>query len=159
MGSMFGSDTLKELRTSIQLAETERKGGIGAHVSPFTTTKDVGDLLSRTNYNLITVDNEKLTVMYPSMFELMDDLALMGESQALLNPSPLSRDTLIAASAIYQDLYGDGNALHVSEPKGGVPATFNVIYFIGWKYSKDQPKPLEPGSATISLKDLHESLK
>lgn len=34
LGSMFGGDTLFELRTSLQLAEQERKGGISARVSP-----------------------------------------------------------------------------------------------------------------------------
>lgn len=36
LGSIFGGDTLYELRSSLQLAEIERKGGISPHVSPFT---------------------------------------------------------------------------------------------------------------------------
>jgi NADH dehydrogenase [ubiquinone] 1 alpha subcomplex assembly factor 5 len=31
---MIGGETLFELRTSLQLADQERTGGIGAHVSP-----------------------------------------------------------------------------------------------------------------------------
>jgi hypothetical protein len=34
IGALFGGDTLFELRTSLQLAETEREGGISPHVSP-----------------------------------------------------------------------------------------------------------------------------
>lgn len=35
MASLFGGDTLFELRSALQLAETERKGGLSAHISPF----------------------------------------------------------------------------------------------------------------------------
>lgn len=36
IGSMYGGETLFELRSSLQLAELERKGGISPHISPFT---------------------------------------------------------------------------------------------------------------------------
>jgi NADH dehydrogenase [ubiquinone] 1 alpha subcomplex assembly factor 5 len=36
IGAMFGGDTLFELRTSLQLAELEREGGISIRVSPMT---------------------------------------------------------------------------------------------------------------------------
>ena len=36
LGALFGGDTLFELRTSLQLAEVEREGGISPHVSPMT---------------------------------------------------------------------------------------------------------------------------
>ena len=32
---MFGGETLYELRVALQLAETEREGGIAPHISPF----------------------------------------------------------------------------------------------------------------------------
>jgi NADH dehydrogenase [ubiquinone] 1 alpha subcomplex assembly factor 5 len=34
IGAMFGGDTLFELRTSLQLAEVEREGGISPRISP-----------------------------------------------------------------------------------------------------------------------------
>jgi hypothetical protein len=34
IGAIFGGDTLFELRTSLQLAEVEREGGVSPHVSP-----------------------------------------------------------------------------------------------------------------------------
>lgn len=37
---------------------------------------------------------------------------------------------------------------------GTVPATFQMIFFIGWKPAPNQPKPLERGSAKTSLKDV-----
>lgn len=35
-----------------------------------------------------------------------------------------------------------------------IPATFQVVNFIGWKPDPSQPKPAARGSATVSLKDL-----
>lgn len=37
----------------------------------------------------------------------------------------------------------------------GVPATFQIINFLGWKPDPSQPKPMERGSGELSLKDLH----
>lgn len=36
IASMYGGETLYELRSALQLAEVERKGGIAPHISPFT---------------------------------------------------------------------------------------------------------------------------
>merc|ERR1712017_27451 len=47
VGSIFGTDTLYELRCSLQLAEIEREGGFGQHISPFTDMRDLGSLLQR----------------------------------------------------------------------------------------------------------------
>ena len=37
---------------------------------------------------------------------------------------------------------------------GGVPATFQLLYFIGWKPDPSHKGPSPRGSATASLKDL-----
>lgn len=87
-------------RTSLQLAEMEREGGISPHVSPmtgtssdcdkrsFTTgdldTRDVSNLLGRAGFTLLTVDVDEVTVDYPSMWELMEDLQAMGENNAVI---------------------------------------------------------------------------
>ena len=38
---------------------------------------------------------------------------------------------------------------------GTVPATFQIIYLIGWKPDPSQPKPLDRGSGNISMKDIY----
>ena len=37
---------------------------------------------------------------------------------------------------------------------GTVPATFQLIYFIGWKPDPSQLGPAKRGSATVSLREL-----
>ncbi|KAH7343878.1 S-adenosyl-L-methionine-dependent methyltransferase [Rhizoctonia solani] len=147
LGAMFGGDTLFELRTSLQLAQTEREGGISPRVSPMTDTRDVSNLLGRAGFTLLTVDTDDVKVSYPSIWELMEDLRDMGESNAIVSRNTfIKRDTLIAADAIYKALHGDED--------GTVPATFQIIYMIGWKPAPNQPKPLERGSGQTNLKDV-----
>lgn len=74
LASVFGGDTLFELRSSLQLAELERKGGISAHISPFTQVQDIGMLLHQAGFKMLTIDTDELVIGFPSMFELMYDL-------------------------------------------------------------------------------------
>lgn len=88
---------------------------------PLLDTRDVSNLLGRAGFTLLTVDIDEVKVMYPSMWELMDDLRDMGESNAVSDRQEISpmyprlsliyfpprrlflhRDTLLAASAAYQ---------------------------------------------------------
>ncbi|KAK5662867.1 hypothetical protein OQA88_6278 [Cercophora sp. LCS_1] len=150
IGAMLGGDTLFELRTSLQLAEQERRGGISPHVSPLADVRDVGGLLQRTGFKLLTVDVEDIVVDYPDMFALMEDLQAMGENNAVMGREmgPIGRDVLLAANAIYRELHGNDD--------GTVPATFRIIHMIGWRESPDQAKPLTRGSGEINLKDILE---
>ena len=38
---------------------------------------------------------------------------------------------------------------------GTIPATFQIIYMIGWKPDPSQPKPLERGTGNVSMKDIY----
>ena len=152
MAAIFGGETLYELRCSLQLAELERDGGISAHISPFAEIRDIGALLTRANFTMLTIDTDEIVIGYPSMFELMWDLKGMAENNAARNRKlRLNKDTILAAAAIYKELYGklkdDGSPY--------VPATFQVIYLLGWKPDPLQPKPLERGTGQVSLKDLY----
>ena len=51
-------------------------------MSPFTAVRDMGDLLNRTGYSLITLDADEIVVNYPGIWELMRDLK--GEKFELL---------------------------------------------------------------------------
>ncbi|XP_028160140.1 arginine-hydroxylase NDUFAF5, mitochondrial [Ostrinia furnacalis] len=153
MATVFGGDTLMELRQALQLAETERLGGVFPHVSPFTRIRDIGGLLNASGFTLQTVDVDSITIWYPSAWHVMNDIRTMGESNAAFNrPLRLSRDVQFAAAAIYEEMYGK----EIPERKTrGVPATFQIINFLGWKPDPSQPRPMERGTGEMSLKDLH----
>eukprot|EP00055_Hartaetosiga_balthica_P016069 m.99761 g.99761 ORF g.99761 m.99761 type:complete len:341 (-) comp9032_c0_seq18:681-1703(-) len=152
IATMFGGDTLHELRSSLLLAEDERKGGMSTRVSPFTHMSDVGSLLSMGGFTLLTVDMDEIVINFPSMLQLMEDLRGMGESNAsIYRVGSIGRETLLAADAIYQELYGNED--------GSIPASFQMVHCVGWKPDPSQPKPAARGSATHSLKDISTMLE
>ncbi|KAL3995194.1 Methyltransferase domain family protein [Acanthocheilonema viteae] len=147
IGAMLANDTLHELRIALQLAEMERLGGIGLHISPFVRADDIGSLMSQAGFGMITIDTDELTVGYPSIFALLYDLQGMGESNALRNRSThIRRDILIAADAIYRSMFSRDDAPY--------PATFQIVSFIGWRPGPLMPKPAKRGSQQASFKDI-----
>jgi len=145
LGSMFGGRTLQELRDAFLVADQERHAGAGLRVSPMAGIADCGNLLSRAGFALPTVDSDVLKVNYPDAFALLDELRNMGEQNAPVLSSSLKRETLLAAAAAYQALYPN--------PDNTIPATFEVMYMIGWAPHHTQPTPKERGSAQRSLID------
>ena len=120
MATLFGGDTLYELRTSLQLAELERKGGISPRVSPLIHLNDIGSLLTKAGFSMLTIDSEDIIVNgYPNIINVCEDLQIMGENNGLISRNYLDRDVLIAADQIYKSLHGDEH---------GLPATFSVIF-------------------------------
>ena len=149
IAAMSGGDSLYELRGSLQLAEQDRLGGIGTHISPLANVRDVGNLLTRAGFKLLTVDVDDIVVDYPNVFALMADLQAMGEANAALRREPggISRDVLLATESIYRELYGEQQ----EDGTVTIPATFRQIYMIGWKEGANTPLPLERGSGQTDL--------
>ncbi|PMD26331.1 S-adenosyl-L-methionine-dependent methyltransferase [Hyaloscypha hepaticicola] len=148
MAAMFGGDTLFELRTSLQLADQERRGGVSPHVSPLADVRDMGGLLQKAGFKMLTVDVDDIIVDFPDTFALMQDLQAMGEGNAILGreAGPIKKDVLLANEGIYRELHGNED--------GTIPATFRMIYMIGWKEGPNQSQPLPRGSGQINIKDI-----
>ena len=131
MGTLFGGDTLYELRTSLQLAELER---------------------NKAGFSILTIDSEDIVVGgFPDIVSICEDLQAMGEQNAVLSRAHnLPKDVLLAANQIYKSLHGE------VQPDGQVllPATFNIIFMIGWKKSDTQPQPLQRGTGEVNLKEV-----
>ena len=153
LGAMLGGDTLLQLRSSLVLGEQAVMGGVSPRISPQVHVGDVGMLLQGAGFNIPTVDTDLVTVEYPSPHSLMKHLQGMGESNAsvLRQKGPLRRDVMDIATKEYHDRYGNAE-------DGSVPATYQVIYMIGWSPSDKQRQPLDRGSATVSIGELQKEL-
>lgn len=147
IGSLFGGETLTELRACLMEAELEVRGGYGPRIAPFAESPDLIDLLKRTGFSMPVVDSDRVTVSYEHPLRLMADLRLMGESNILLQRprKGLNRAILEKASALYFERHADA--------EGRIPATFEIITLSGWKAHDSQQKPLRPGSAKMRLAD------
>ena len=147
LAAMLGGDTLTELRQALLQAEMQETGGASPRVSPFVDVRDAGNLLHRAGFALSVADVERITVDYADALSLMRDLRGMGESNALLarHRAPMTRKTMIATAEAYHDLY--------ARPDGRIPASFDIIFMLGWSPHESQQQPLKPGSATVDLGD------
>lgn len=147
LASLFGGQTLHELRLSLIEAESEITGGAGPRVAPFADLQDIAHLLQRAGFALPAADRDVIIVRYREPMHLLTDLRAMGETAALAERSPrgLSRRILARAFEIY--------AARFSEPDGRVRATFEIITVAGWAPHESQQKPLKPGSAKARLAD------
>ncbi len=145
IASLFGGETLYELRDVMTQAEISLYGGISPRISPFADKPQMGDLLFRAGYSLPVIDSEIITVTYDNIFKLLHDIKGMGESNTILDRSkaPTSKEFFMKTAQLYQDKYAQND--------GRIVASFEVIFLLGWAPHASQQKPLRPGSAKNSL--------
>lgn len=144
MMSLPGPETLRELRHALIAAESEVAGGAARRVDAFTDIRDAGGLLQRAGLALPVVDQESVTVRYPSVEGLIADLRGFGATCASDTP-PFPRKAIPMLQRSYRDQFGDAD--------GRLPASFNIVSLSAWKPHESQQKPLRPGSAKARLAD------
>ncbi len=145
IATMFGGQTLSELRAALAEAESRITGGLSPRVSPMADLRDLGGLLQRAGFAMPVADSLVLNVTYPDLGALMHDLRAMGETNA--QSARLRRPTRRAVMDLAGEIYRDSYAC----PDGRLRATFEIVTLTGWAPSDTQPRPLRPGSATRTL--------
>ncbi len=147
IAALFGGESLRELKLAFAAAEAGLLGGASPRVAPFADVRDLGGLLQRAGFALPVADIERTTVRYREPVQLFADLRTLGETNVLAQRRPnfISRRLLAAVVTEYVRQCGDD--------QGRVPATFDIVYLIGWAPHESQQKPLRPGSARTRLAD------
>ncbi|MFQ6546941.1 class I SAM-dependent methyltransferase [Aestuariibius sp. 2305UL40-4] len=147
VGTLFGGQTLFELRASLAEAEVALTGGLSQRVSPMADIRDLGALLQRAGFALPVADTDRVTVAYRDLRHLRNDLRAMGEGNALAGRrrTPPPRDLFPLAERIYREKF--------STEDGKLAATFEIVTLTGWAPAPEQPRPLRPGSAQARLAD------
>ena len=148
MAVLPGGETLTELRQAAMAAETETRAGASPRVAPFADIASLGSLMQRAGFALPVIDRDILTVRYDSAIALAHELRAMGAGNVLVERSrrPMTRQLFMRIAEIYGERFSD--------PDGRVRASFEFISLLGWAPHEDQPRPLRPGSATVSLADI-----
>lgn len=147
IASLFGGQTLSELRMALSEAESRVTGGLSPRVLPMGDIRDLGGLLQRAGFALPVSDTFRIKVRYDNAIALMRELRMMGEGNALTERlrHPTRRDVLFEAARIYHENFADAD--------GRIPATFEFCILTGWAPDSSQPQPLRPGSAAARLAD------
>ncbi len=140
LGTLFGGQTLQELRTVLAQAEAAVTGGLSPRIAPMAEIRDLGGLLQRAGFALPVADAATVPVEYDSALHLMRDLRAMGETNALTGRLRgfTRRAVITQAAALYPD---DGIA------------TFEIVTLTGWAPAENQQQPLRPGSAKTRLSE------
>lgn len=147
LASLFGPDTLADLRRAWLEAEAEYEGGASPHVSPFITVADAGRLMQRAGFALPVVDRDWIEVSYGEALKLMRDLRGMGESNALIG-----RRKGFARRATFARVLERFAQLSRGDD-GRLTVRFEIVTLTGWRPHPAQQQPLRPGSAETRLAD------
>ena len=147
IANFFGGECLKELKFCFSRAD---ENSISPRVSPFITAEDAAKLLQAAGFALPVVDVEKFEVSYENIFSLMKHLRKIGETNSIHR----QRKNFTAKSFLNrtQEIYAK-NFPDLEEPVR-IIATYEIITMSGWKPHSSQQKPLRPGSAQKSLKEV-----
>ena len=147
LATLFGADTLGELRACLLEAESSIAGGAHMRIAPFADLRDAAGLLQRAGFALPVADSDLLTVTYADAFRLMADLRGMGEQSALTDTPdrPATKRLFMEAARLYQERHADAD--------GRIRATFRIVYLTGWAPAENQQRALRPGSAAARLAD------
>jgi len=148
LAAMLGGDTLTELREAFLAADLDVSGGASARVAPMVQVRDAGALLQRAGFALPVADVETHTVRYADPFALMAELKALGAANPLADrPRRFATRTLLAAAAA-------AYARRDADADGRIRATLEIVWLAGWVPHESQQKPLRPGSARVSMKDV-----
>ena len=144
--SMFGSETLRELKSCLLRAEEQFKEKVYPRINPFADIRTAGDILQSSGFKLCVADDTTIRITSKDIFQLVTLIRSMGENNYINIDKPnISKNIWNKASELMKDM---------TPEEDGVISTFEILTLTGWKYHADQPKPLKPGSAKINFGDF-----
>ncbi|MEL6436552.1 MAG: SAM-dependent methyltransferase [Pseudomonadota bacterium] len=140
-----GSMSLQNLREAMLSVEAEISGGASPRFMPLFDIRAAGGLLQRAGFALPVCDSDEVDVRYGDVWSLVGDIRTLGASNVLVAAQgrPLSKAFVSALDA------------RLKAQSAVTGSRFEVVYdclwMSGWAPHESQPKPLEPGSATVPL--------
>lgn len=142
--TLFGGQSLMELRQSIMQVEIEKTGGASQHIHPMIDHYQFAGLLQQAGFALPVVDFDRVYVGYKNLDTLYDDLTAMGEGNALTDYAGGIRAMKDAIAAYYQThFYSDAYDVSI-----------DILHGIGWAPHESQQKPAKRGSGQISMTEV-----
>ncbi len=145
IATMPGPDSLRELRQVFAATDAARLGGLTSRIAPFPDVRDAGGLLQRAGFALPVVDRELVTVTYPSLWALMQELRCSAQTNMLQHQ--LQQFTTRGYFAEAERRYREG----FMNTEGRLIATFECVTLTGWKPAANQQQPSKRGSGQLSL--------
>ena len=147
IASLFGGESLIELRTAILNAENMLRGGVSNRVHPMINFGEASNLLMRAGFALPVADRDLVTFTYDNIYGLIKDLRNISETNTLYmrEPSFAPRQLFNLVNSEYLNSFAENDKINV---------TVELIYLTGWAPHVSQQKALAPGSAKLMLHDV-----
>ena len=137
MFTIFGPDTLKELRASWMQVDQS------VHVNAFYDMHDLGDSLQYCKFAGPVMEAEHITVTYKDVDTLMDDLRSIGANVTASGHRQglLTRNMVSKLRTAYDRF----------RKQGVLPATYEVIYGHAWRPVQGTPDRESTGSIRVDF--------
>ena len=122
IATLFGGDTLKELKDVLIKTDSKFYGGSRPHIIPFIDIKDGAALLQRAGFTQAISDSFNIIGRYSSIFNLLRDIKGMGQSNCLS-----ARSKIILPKNYFSE------AEEIYKKDHNLEATFEVVTITGFK--------------------------
>ena len=126
--SIFGSDTIKELKSSLIKTDNIIYGGMYPRFNQHFDIKRLGDLLSKLGFKNTVIETELIKVKYKSTKALMKDLKGMGESNFMKD-----RNKYFSNKNFFSTLDKQYKLNFFNSKDQTIYSTFEIITAICWK--------------------------
>ncbi len=83
LATMFGEETLHELRSSMAITDAQLLGGAAPRVVPFVDVRSAGALLQRAGFSMPVASTQRYMVEYSHLHKLLYDLRYMGQGSCM----------------------------------------------------------------------------
>lgn len=148
MFSLFGPDTLRELRSALAGIDA------GVHTLRFVDMHDIGDMLVHSRWSTPVMDMEQITITYETPQALLADVHLLGGMAGLTDEAGRS----LAGPGLHTPRWRQRlfDALDAQRnPDGVIPLTFEIVYGHAWKLAPPQRQTLDDqGRAMIPVDQI-----
>ncbi len=142
MATLFGGESLRDLRQSFYHIDQALFGGATARIFPMIDHQSAAALLGRAGFNLPVIDKDFVRVNYKRIQTLIEDLRDLGMTNVL---------TARHKAALPKHIYDLIEAAYPRNEERKFPVQFDIFWLTGWTPHESQQKPLKPGSAKMSL--------
>jgi malonyl-CoA O-methyltransferase len=116
--STFGPDTLKELKKSWSVVDSE------VHVNTFADMHDIGDQMLGAGFQSPVMEMETLILTYETVIDLLKDLKAIGAQTVNTRSKALmGKDKFKLMTQMYESYRIEGK----------LPASYEVVYGHAWK--------------------------
>lgn len=136
--STFGPDTLIELREAWRVVDDY------PHINSFIDLHDVGDAMLRSHLAEPVMDAERITLTYPDVYKIMQDLKAIGAHNVTVQ-----RSRGLTGKTRFKRVVHEYEQFRCD---GVLPVSYEVVYGHAWS-----PSTAHKDSVTISVEQIHNS--